>query len=197
MTFATIGVLAALGIVASPAVATAAPVAVADSATIAQDAAATPIDVLANDTGGPFTITATTQPVHGLVAFTASSLTYTPDPEFCGPDPFTYTLNGGSAATVSVTVTCAPDTTPPNTSFTKKPAKRGHKVLAKFGFGSTEAGSTFLCKLDREPFRSCTSPYSKTVAAGRHTLEVKAVDTAGNADKTPATFSWTVLPHKH
>ena len=43
-----------------------------------------------------------------------AALTYQPDPNYCNdppgpPDTFTYTLNGGSTATVSVTVTCAPD----------------------------------------------------------------------------------------
>ena len=36
-----------------------------------------------------------------------AGLTYTPEAGYCGPDSFTYTLNGGSSATVSVNVTCA------------------------------------------------------------------------------------------
>jgi hypothetical protein len=31
------------------------------------------------------------------------------------------------------------------------------------------------------------------LAAGQHTFKVRAVDTQGNVDPTPATFSWTVL----
>ena len=74
--------------------------------------------MLANDTdvdGGPKTITAATQPANGTVAVAGDgpSLTYKPDPDYCndgGPsDDFTYTLNGGSKATVSVTVNCADD----------------------------------------------------------------------------------------
>ena len=44
----------------------------------------------------------------------ATGLTYQPDPNYCNsppgatPDTFTYTLTGGSTATVSVTVTCVP-----------------------------------------------------------------------------------------
>jgi len=38
-------------------------------------------------------------------------VSYTPDPDYCNPPPqpddtFTYTLNGGSTATVSVNVKC-------------------------------------------------------------------------------------------
>ena len=96
------------------------PVAVDDTATVAEDAAATGIDVLANDTdvdGGPRAIGSVTQPANGTVVITGagSGLTYQPDPDFCNdppgttPDTFTYTLNGGSIGTVAVTVTCADD----------------------------------------------------------------------------------------
>jgi len=90
-----------------------APAAVADAATVAKDSGATTIDVLANDTDvdrGPTTIVTVTQPANGTVAITGggSGLTYTPNAAYCAttPDTFTYTLNGGSSATVSVTVTC-------------------------------------------------------------------------------------------
>ena len=51
-----------------------------------------------------------------------TGLTYQPDANYCNdppgttPDTFTYTLNGGSAATVSVTVTCVPTTRPRSTT---------------------------------------------------------------------------------
>lgn len=96
------------------------PTAVADSATLNEDDPATAIDVLANDTdtdGGPMTINSVTQPANGTVVLTGglpgahTGLTYQPNPNYCGgaPDTFTYTLNGGSTATVSVTVTCVDD----------------------------------------------------------------------------------------
>ena len=90
-----------------------------DSATVAEDAAATAIDVLANDTdpdGGPTppTIDTVTQPANGTVVITGggTGVSYTPNADFCGSDSFTYTLvSGGPAATVSVTVTCVDDAT--------------------------------------------------------------------------------------
>ena len=97
------------------------PVAVDDTKTVAEDSGATAIDVLANDTdpdGGPKTIASVTQPAHGTVAITGggSGLTYQPNPNYCNggspTDDFTYTLNGGSTATVAVTVSCA--TNPPS-----------------------------------------------------------------------------------
>ena len=73
--------------------------------------------MLANDTdvdGGPKSVASVTQPTNGTVVITGggTGLTYQPDPGYCNdppgtmPDVFTYTLNGGSTATVSVTVTC-------------------------------------------------------------------------------------------
>ncbi len=96
------------------------PTAVNDSATVLEDSGAAARDVLANDLnadGGPITISSASDPANGTVAVTGggTGLTYQPDPNYCNsqaggaPDTFTYTLNGGSTATVSMTVTCAPD----------------------------------------------------------------------------------------
>jgi hypothetical protein len=87
------------------------PAAVNDIAGVTGDSGANAIDVLANDTdvdGGPMTINSATQPAHGLVAITGAGtgLTYHPNTGYCGADSFTYALNGGSSATVSVTVDC-------------------------------------------------------------------------------------------
>ena len=79
--------------------------------------------MLANDTdtdGGAMTIASASDPANGTVVLTGGSpgahtgLTYEPDPNYCKtaratPDTFTYALNGGSTATVSVTVTCVDD----------------------------------------------------------------------------------------
>jgi hypothetical protein len=95
------------------------PVAVDDSATVLEDAAPTALSVLANDTdvdGGPKTIAAVAQPAHGTVSITpGAGLTYAPGANYCNgqpgttPDTFSYTLGGGSTATVSMTVTCVDD----------------------------------------------------------------------------------------
>ncbi len=90
------------------------PTAVDDSATVGEDSAAGEITVLLNDTdsdGGAMTIVSASDPAHGTVAVTGggTGLTYEPDANYCGADSFTYELNGGSTATVSVTVTCVDD----------------------------------------------------------------------------------------
>jgi hypothetical protein len=97
-----------------------APTATGDSLSIAEDAAATAVTVLANDTIAPDTgetlmITTTSASLHGTVAITGggSGLTYKPGANYNGPDSFTYTVNdghGGSAsASVSVSVAAVND----------------------------------------------------------------------------------------
>jgi hypothetical protein len=64
---------------------------------------------------------------------------------------------------------------------------------ASFTFSSSEAGSTFECKLDSGAYALCTSPKSySNVSRGSHTFSVRAKDGAGNVDPTPATRSWKV-----
>ena len=68
------------------------PVAVNDSATVLEDAAATAVPVLANDTdvdGGPITIGSVSDPANGTVVITGggTGLTYQPDPNYCNAPP--------------------------------------------------------------------------------------------------------------
>ncbi|HEY7732053.1 MAG TPA: cadherin-like domain-containing protein, partial [Gaiellaceae bacterium] len=89
------------------------PNAVDDDLTVAEDSEATPVDVLANDTdpdGDPLEIVANAQPAGGSAACTASACTYTPDPNFNGPDSFTYRIADpiGNTDTATVTVDVTP-----------------------------------------------------------------------------------------
>jgi hypothetical protein len=81
---------------------------------------------------------------------------------------------------------------PPNTRITKAPKKQTSSRRAEFRFTSSFPGSRFQCRLDRKPFRDCSSPYRPTVKPGRHTFRVRSIDPVGHQDKTPASFSWRV-----
>jgi hypothetical protein len=85
------------------------------------------------------------------------------------------------------------DTSPPDTTITKRPKNKTRKRRARFEFTSTEPGSTFECKLDTKPYRPCSSPkrYAR-LKPGRHIFRVRAKDAADNVDATPATDSWRV-----
>jgi hypothetical protein len=85
------------------------------------------------------------------------------------------------------------DTTPPNTSITQAPAASTTATTASFSFVSSESRGTFACKLDRGSWRRCTAPKSySSLARGAHQFQVRATDAAGNTDKTPAAYGWTV-----
>lgn len=88
----------------------------------------------------------------------------------------------------------APDTTAPDTSISSGPSGSVTSTSATFEFSSTEAGSTFECKLDAGSWASCSSPKAYSgLAVGSHSFEVRAKDAAGNTDATPASRSWTIV----
>jgi hypothetical protein len=84
------------------------------------------------------------------------------------------------------------DVTAPTTMITAAPSGAVSSTSANVEFSSNEGG-TFQCSLDGAAFTACTSPRTFSgLSQGSHTFAVRAVDTAGNADATPATASWTV-----
>jgi large repetitive protein len=88
----------------------------------------------------------------------------------------------------------AADRTPPNTRIVRGPARLGFERLAKFRFASTEAQSSFHCKLDKKKWRACANPFKRSVKPGKHLFKVRAIDRFGNVDPTPARFGWRVKP---
>jgi hypothetical protein len=114
------------------------------------------------------------------------------------------------ATPASRTFTVAVDTTPPETTITSGPSGqftpglldlRGqpgpltNDSTPTFGFTSSEAGSTFACQTDGGAFHPCTSPFTTAhLADGQHSFAVRATDTAGNTDPTPASKVFTVSP---
>ena len=85
------------------------------------------------------------------------------------------------------------DATPPQTSIASGPSGLTKDDTPSFSFGSPESGTAFECRIDGGPFFACASPYTApSLAPGRHTLEVRALDAAGNADPTPASFAFQV-----
>jgi hypothetical protein len=86
------------------------------------------------------------------------------------------------------------DRQPPNTRIVKGPARSSYETKAKFRFASTEAQSSFQCKLDKKKWVGCRNPAKPTVKPGKHLFKVRAIDRFGNVDPTPARFGWRVKP---
>jgi Tol biopolymer transport system component len=154
------------------------------------------------------------------IAGTAATLNgaTTATPSFTAPDvgsagdilTFELTVNDGNGHTASDTVDIVvkdvpppPDTTPPETTIVSaidgnnKDVPKGGTTTSSviaFKFSSPDSDvAKFQCSLDGAKLIDCTSPQSyKNLALGPHTFGVIAIDKAGNADKSPATWSWSV-----
>jgi hypothetical protein len=103
-------------------------------------------------------------------------------------------LAGRSGA--SGTASFAIDTKAPRTVIAKHPPKsiRTHRrqVRGIFRFKSNEAGVSFVCKVDRGLLRFCGRRISRRFGAGKHVVQVRARDGAGNVDRTAAVFRFRV-----
>ena len=83
------------------------PVAVNDVANVSEDSGPNLIGVLANDfdvDGDALSVSAVTQGANGSVTNNGNSVSYTPAPNYFGPDSFTYTVTDGHGNTADATV---------------------------------------------------------------------------------------------
>ena len=97
-----------------------APDAADDAASVDEDSSVI-VSVLANDVDADedsLTVDSVLEPANGTATDNGDgTVTYTPDADFCGTDTFEYTITDGEltdTATVTVTVNCVDDNTPPD-----------------------------------------------------------------------------------
>jgi RHS repeat-associated protein len=117
-----------------------------------------------------------------------------------GAQTLTVTATDRAANHATVTRAVIVDNTPPETSITEGPVGDASGPGAVFTFSGADnltpaAGLLFAWRIDGDPFTPFTASLQATVGGlseGRHTLEVEAVDLAGNEDPTPATRSFDV-----
>jgi len=86
------------------------------------------------------------------------------------------------------------DRKPPRTRILRQPRKVPEGGVARFAFTANEAGSRFQCRLDGGRFRVCKSPKRyRNLRPGKHVFRVRAIDAAGNVDRTPVKRRFEVL----
>jgi uncharacterized protein YjiK len=132
-------------------------------------------------------------------SFVDVTMTPIDDLEFEGPESVTLTLfdsgsyDVGSAATATVVIA---DNDPPDTAIDSAPTTPTTSTSAQFSFSGSQPVSAiarFECSLDGAAYSTCTSPRSYSgLSEGSHTFAVRAVGSTGDADPTPASFTWTI-----
>jgi len=182
------------------------PIAHNDTATVAENAAATAINVLANDTYLPnppesLVISAVGQGGHGTVIITGggTGLTYKPNSLFSGTDLFVYTISDprGMTASASVLVTVAKDVTPPFVGLPTESIRTGISIGTTIGIHVAWSGSDAGVGLSRFELQRqvdagawtaqalatpLTTSINQFITVGhRYRYRVRDVDRNGNA----------------
>jgi Ca2+-binding RTX toxin-like protein len=105
---------------------------------------------------------------------------------------------GTTSACSTSSITYVEDSTPPETTIDSGPAATvAAGSTVRFEFSSNEPGSRFECHLHEPGFKPCSSPATfpalpTGARSGSPTLQVRAIDRAGNEDASPATRSYSV-----
>ena len=105
--------------------------------------------------------------------------------------------NAGNTDASPASFTWVVDTIAPDTTITANPTNPTNSTTASFSFTGSDAGgsgvASFECQIDGGAFSACTSPQSYLgLSDGNHTFQVRAIDSAGNTDATPASYTWTI-----
>ncbi len=104
------------------------------------------------------------------------------------------TDNSGAMTTSSQVIITGKRPGPPQTTITKGAPNKTENAKVKFKFSSDDPAATFECKLDKKPFKPCTSPKRvKHLDGGKHKFQVRAIDESGNVDPTPAKDRFKVV----
>ena len=110
---------------------------------------------------------------------------------------FASSSSGSAQSGCSSSVTYVEDSTPPHTKITMGPGvkTRHRKVIFRFADIAEDApGTTFLCKVDHKKWKPCNSPFKlRHLGFRRHSLRVRAIDLAGNAETKAAKRRFKVV----
>ena len=105
--------------------------------------------------------------------------------------------NAGNTDATPVSYTWVVDASAPATNILANPSNPSKSTSAAFVFSGNDGSGVgvagFECKLETGAFSACTSPLVLTsLSDGSQTFQVRATDSLGNVDPTPASYTWTV-----
>jgi len=82
----------------------------------------------------------------------------------------------------------------PQTTLRRKPPKRSADRTPTFRFGADEDKARFQCKIDKAAYKTCRSPFtSRKLGFGAHVFKVRAIDSDGRLDPSPASYRFQVV----
>ncbi len=113
-----------------------------------------------------------------------------------GTTSVTYTAMdaAGNTSSCTTTVTVVAFSLP-DTWIISGPPDETEDTDATFKFSASKPNVTYECSLDGSEFSECPSTTTLAeLAEGEHTLQVRARDSMGNVDSTPASATWMVAP---
>jgi hypothetical protein len=109
-----------------------------------------------------------------------------------------------AAGTAVKKKTTSPSTNPSATAATTRPRARivahpklvertrGRSIVGRFRFRANPSEATFSCQVDGTARRPCGARFQRRFALGRHTIRVRAVDSAAGSAGSPAIFTFRV-----
>ena len=123
------------------------PVASPNTAMLAEDSFAL-VPLPATDVDGDsLTYSIVDQPAHGVLSGSGASRTYTPDPNYNGPDSFTFKANDGTADsnTATVSLTVLPVNDAPVAAQRRGDGGRGRRVSVASARRTTRTSTAMRC----------------------------------------------------
>ena len=153
-----------LGNVSEPAVAA------DDVVQLDEDAVDTALGLRGNDLPGdtgPVAIQSASNPAHGSIDHDADDVYYSPHANYCGSDSFSYTLQGGSSATVTIDVACVNDAPVAVGPLADRQAQEGVSIDAfsvAGGFDEIDAGDTLVFSQSGLPDGLALDPATGTIS---------------------------------
>ena len=104
------------------------------------------------------------------------------------------TDNGGNPDPTAAAWTWSVDATAPETAIIGGPAATTRDRTPTFSFLANDLIAAFECRFSGRPFGPCGSPHTATrpLAYGRHSFDVRASDSVGNVESSPARRSFAV-----
>jgi hypothetical protein len=118
-----------------------------------------------------------------------------PRPNSIAPSEHACASGGGGSGPGAAPV--GPGRGAPATRLTHEPSKRTRDRTPTFRFRADEADARFECRVDRQSFRACRSPFTvRRRPPGPHAFRVRAIDDSGQIDSSAATYLFTILPRR-